>query len=240
MGKGEELTGSRLLRDLPVAPSSQPRSRAGESFGADWNRHPIPNPPNDRGVRAQRPPPPGAGGGALMGDWILRMGAADLLISISSRSSGAAVRGAGPPLRGGALRMVGGTPDSWAVPPKPALSSARKLRFRGCGRYSHPTLHWGLEPPSNAQLWALYAPNLTVGLESPPSVQLWARFGPEEADRIRAQRISHVRGAVQPCAGSRPVEGRAPATILDAEIREARSRGDPRCSPHSPRSRPRG
>jgi hypothetical protein len=52
------------------------------------------------------------------------------------RSRGAAVGSAGPPLRSGALRCVG-------VPPKPRLSSAQKLRVRGFGRYTHPTLHLG-------------------------------------------------------------------------------------------------
>jgi hypothetical protein len=62
----------------------------------------------------------------------------------------------------------------------------------------------GVEPPSNAQFWALYAPNSTVGVEPPSSTHFGGAIRTQADFRIRAQRMNSARGAVRSRGGDLP------------------------------------
>ena len=105
--------------------------------------------------------------------------------------------------------------ESWAVPPKPRLSSARKRRDRGCGRYSHPTCHWGVGAAIERAVWGAICTQLDSGVGT--AIECWVMG------------VIHSRGGLSTTGTKDPTStGSRPTMCEDPSSRRAGTCHHPR------------
>jgi hypothetical protein len=96
-------------------------------------------------------------------------------------------------------------------PPNRAPRVPGTSRVRGCGRYAHPTLHWGDGTTIECTVVGVICTQLDSGFGAAIECSV--------VGAIRTRGGLRNPGAKDPpCGGSRPVEGRAPASRLDPGI----------------------